>query len=99
MPVSSKTTLTKLAATVSLLLFTGAYVAYGQDQSATSDGDAQQNSSIPFALPQSGPFSPAEIEITNNQAISDWFRSAHADSASEAFSQFCSFRFCSLMGC
>jgi hypothetical protein len=41
---------------------------------------------IPFALPQSGPFKPAEIEIENDQAISNWFRSAHANAAAEAFS-------------
>jgi hypothetical protein len=37
-------------------------------------------------LPQSGPFTPAEIEIDNDKAITDWFRSAHANAASEAFS-------------
>lgn len=41
---------------------------------------------IPFALPQSGPFTPADIKIDNDQAISDWFRSAHANAAAEAFS-------------
>ncbi|MEJ6394589.1 cytochrome C [Gymnodinialimonas sp. 2305UL16-5] len=41
---------------------------------------------IPFALPQSGPFTPADIDIENNQAISDWFRSAHANAAADAFS-------------
>ena len=41
---------------------------------------------IPFALPQSGPFTPAEIDIDNDQAITDWFRSAHANAAAEAFS-------------
>ncbi len=41
---------------------------------------------VPFALPQSGPFTPAEIEIKNNSAITDWFRSAHANAAAEAFS-------------
>lgn len=41
---------------------------------------------IPFALPLAGPFTPAEIEIDNNDAIADWFRSAHANAAAEAFS-------------
>ena len=36
-------------------------------------------------IPESGPFNPEEIEVENNQAISDWFRSAHADAAAEAF--------------
>jgi len=40
---------------------------------------------VPFALPQSGPFTPADIEVKNSQAIDDWFRSAHADAAAEAF--------------
>jgi cytochrome c5 len=40
---------------------------------------------IPFVIPESGPFNPEEIEVENNQAISDWFRSAHADAAAEAF--------------
>ena len=40
---------------------------------------------LPFVIPESGPFNPEEVEIENNQAISDWFRSAHADAAAEAF--------------
>jgi hypothetical protein len=40
---------------------------------------------LPFVIPESGPFNPEEIEIENNQAIADWFRSAHANAASEAF--------------
>ena len=47
----------------------------------TEDEDAV----VPFALPQSGPFTPAEIDIGNDKAISDWFRSAHANAAAEAF--------------
>jgi len=50
-------------------------------QSDSEDAEAV----IPFALPQAGPFEPADIEIENNQAISDWFRSAHANAAAEAF--------------
>lgn len=86
MPLRPKPTLPKLVATACVLLFTGGYVAFGQDQSATSDSASQEGAAIPFALPQSGPFSAAEIEVTNDQAIADWFRSAHADSATEAFS-------------
>mgnify|MGYP002622431476 FL=1 len=40
---------------------------------------------LPYVLPKSGPFNPEEIRIENNQAIADWFRSAHADAAAEAF--------------
>jgi hypothetical protein len=40
---------------------------------------------IPFVIPEAGPFNPEEIEVENNEAIADWFRSAHADAAAEAF--------------
>jgi hypothetical protein len=46
---------------------------------------AEREVEVPFALPQSGPFTPADIEVKNSQAIDDWFRSAHADAAAEAF--------------
>jgi hypothetical protein len=55
-------------------------------QSETDDAEPADESVIPFALPQSGPFTPAEISIDNDAAISDWFRSAHANAAAEAFS-------------
>lgn len=41
--------------------------------------------SLPYVIPESGPFNSERIRIENNQAISDWFRSAHADAAAEAF--------------
>jgi hypothetical protein len=41
---------------------------------------------VPFALPKSGPFTPADINVENDQAITNWFRSAHANAAAEAFS-------------
>lgn len=47
--------------------------------------DSQEGSAIPFALPKAGPFNAADIKIENDQAIADWFRSAHADAAAEAF--------------
>lgn len=47
--------------------------------------DTKDGSAIPFALPKAGPFSPADIKIENDQAIANWFRSAHADAAAEAF--------------
>ncbi|WP_099045490.1 cytochrome c3 family protein [Pseudoponticoccus marisrubri] len=63
------------------MLLTGSEPARAQDSvDAPEDG-----TEIPFALPQAGPFTPAEISIDNNKAISDWFRSAHADAAAEAF--------------
>ncbi|MDA7430952.1 cytochrome C [Primorskyibacter aestuariivivens] len=55
-------------------------------QSTDSDAGAEEGAVVPFALPKSGPFTPAEIEIDNDKAISDWFRSAHANAAAEAFS-------------
>ena len=55
-------------------------------QSADSDAaEGDPAEAIPFALPQSGPFNPADIKIGNDEAISNWFRSAHANAASEAF--------------
>ena len=42
---------------------------------------------VPFVLPQSGPFRSEEITVDNQKAISDWYRSAHADQAAEAFSR------------
>ena len=61
----------------------GGSIAFAQDEpgSAGTDDDAD----IPFALPSSGPFEPADIEIENSRAIADWFRSGHADAAAEAF--------------
>ena len=55
-----------------------------QGQADTETAEAGE-SDIPFALPQSGPFDAAQIDIGNSEAISDWFRSAHADAAAEAF--------------
>ncbi|MBF9029033.1 cytochrome C [Rhodobacterales bacterium HKCCE3408] len=40
---------------------------------------------IPYVIPRSGPFNSEDIEIENNTAIADWFRSAHANAAAEAF--------------
>ncbi|SFD80135.1 cytochrome c3 family protein [Roseivivax sediminis] len=69
------------AGVLALLLGSG---AFGQSvpETAETEDDA---SVVPFALPQSGPFEPADIEIENDQAIADWFRSAHANAAAEAF--------------
>ncbi len=56
-------------------------MSLGQETAAPDD-----SAGIPFALPPSGPFTPAEIDIDNDTAIADWFRSAHANAAAEAFS-------------
>lgn len=53
---------------------------------SNADSSAENDAVIPFALPQSGPFNPADINIENDKAITDWFRSAHANAAAEAFS-------------
>jgi hypothetical protein len=58
-------------------------MSYGQDEAEPTSG---AKSAIPFALPKSGPFNAADIEVGNQQAINDWFRSAHANAASQAFS-------------
>ena len=73
------------AVTLSLAIFAGGSGVLSQQ----SEADGAENADpaiVPFALPQSGPFTPADIAISNDQAIADWFRSAHADAASEAFS-------------
>lgn len=73
-----------LAVGVLVASFAGAYSVLGQDGSTTSQ-DAEGEAIIPFVIPRSGPFSAADIEVSDMQAITDWFRSAHADTASEAF--------------
>jgi hypothetical protein len=67
-----------LGAVLAVVAGTGNVI--GQDAQAESD-----DTSIPFALPAAGPFNPADIKIENDRAITDWFRSAHADAAAEAF--------------
>lgn len=75
---------TLVQATVLGLIFAGAG-ALAQTASDAAE-DAGDDKIVPFALPQSGPFTPAEIKINNDKAISDWFRSPHANAAAEAFS-------------
>jgi hypothetical protein len=55
--------------------------AFGQ----TTGEVVEDKAIVPFALPKSGPFTPADITIGNDKAITDWFRSSHANAASEAF--------------
>ena len=71
-----------IATPVMLLLLSAAV----SSQSNTDSGaEATDDAAIPFALPEAGPFNPSEIKVENSQAIADWFRSAHADAAAEAF--------------
>lgn len=71
-----------LAAASFAILLIGAPSVPGQNDPAVSE---EAETIVPFALPKSGPFNPADIEIKNDQSITDWFRSAHADAAAEAF--------------
>jgi len=71
------------------LVFVGALglLGIGAGVLAQTGTDAEgADAVIPFALPEAGPFSAAEIDIENNQAITDWFRSSHANAASRSFS-------------
>lgn len=62
-------------------------LSLGASALAQSASQAEgEEATVPFALPKSGPFSPADINIENDETISDWFRSAHANAAAEAFS-------------
>jgi hypothetical protein len=81
MPNVSKASLVAVFATFALVTLAGSGAVFGQQAPA----EATDEPVVPFALPKSGPFSPADIAITNEAAISDWFRSAHADTAAEAF--------------
>ncbi|MFN4154633.1 MAG: cytochrome C [Paracoccaceae bacterium] len=68
------------------VLFAGSYAVLGQSSPDVAE-PAEDTPNIPFAIPLAGPFNAAEIEVKNAQAITDWFRSGHADSASDAFSR------------
>ena len=63
-----------LAAASFAILLIGAPSVPGQNDPAVSE---EAETIVPFALPKSGPFNPADIEIKNDQSITDWFRSAH----------------------
>lgn len=72
-----------MAASAALAVLTVGSAVLGQtSDTAAEDGE---DAVIPFVFPQTGPFTPAEIKIDNDKAISDWFRSAHANAAAEAF--------------
>lgn len=65
-------------------LLAGSYAVMGQSGPGTPE-TAQSDAAIPFAIPRSGPFNAADVEVKNSQAIADWFRSGHADAASRSF--------------
>ncbi len=74
----------RLAIVFAVAVVSSSAASFGQSAESGPEG-TEGEAVIPFALPQAGPFSPADIKIENNQAITDWFRSAHADAAAEAF--------------
>ncbi|MBT8410324.1 MAG: hypothetical protein KJP02_00830, partial [Octadecabacter sp.] len=61
-----------LAVLTVLIILSGSQTALSQ----SADSEAEPEEPVPFALPQSGPFTPADIKIGNDEAISNWFRSA-----------------------
>lgn len=82
--VQSPPVLLALALVVAVL--SGSAPVQGQSDTEETPGtEAEAEVTVPFALPQAGPFNPADIKIENDKAITDWFRSAHADAAAEAF--------------
>lgn len=82
MPTNFRISITVLALMMGALVFSGTRAVQGQNAEAE---DSTGEAAIPFALPKAGPFTPADIDVKNSKAIDDWFRSAHADAAAEAF--------------
>jgi hypothetical protein len=72
-------------AAIGILLACALTGAASAQTETTRDPAGEPDAAIPFALPKSGPFEPSGIKIENDAAIADWFRSAHARSADEAF--------------
>ncbi len=77
--------ITSLAYVIAIVLVVSAALLSLSGVVLGQSSAAEDEAAIPFALPKSGPFEPADISIDNDEAISDWFRSAHADAAAEAF--------------
>lgn len=71
-----------LGAAGTLLTIINFEEAYAQD--TPSGGDAVEALEL-YVMPQSGPFRPDQIAIPQQNAISAWARSAHADASSESF--------------
>lgn len=78
----SKASMIAAGMTAALLLGSGMGLSQGASNEAAG---AESEATVPFVLPRSGPFNAAEISVENSQAISDWFRSAHANAAAVAF--------------
>ena len=77
----------KLSALIQISIVVGMIAVFLANMSLGQETEAPEDpAEIPFALPRSGPFNPADIDIGNETAITDWFRSAHANAAAEAFS-------------
>jgi hypothetical protein len=77
-----------IISSLALLILAGGIAAPTLFQSHAQDsgaGESLETAVTRFLLPESGPFNPADIKIDNDKAITDWYRSAHADQAAEAF--------------
>lgn len=78
-----------LSVALSLALFSVGWPALAQTTEVAGEDVevplSDDEVALPYVIPKSGPFNPEDIKIENNQAIADWFRSAHADAAAEAF--------------
>lgn len=73
------------ALAAALLLLSEGHPVRAQGADSDSPSPLGTGATVPYVIPEAGPFNPEEIEIKNNAAIADWFRSAHADAAAEAF--------------
>ncbi len=82
MPILVHRFVRPLFVSVTLALASAGFAALAQSADAVDDATEEV---VPFALPQAGPFKPADIDIENDEAITNWFRSAHANAAAEAF--------------
>lgn len=52
----------------------------------TSQAQDAAGGSPPYVMPKSGPFSPDEVKILQNEFIAAWARSGHSDASSLSFS-------------
>jgi hypothetical protein len=87
MRTSTRPSILLRAFAVAIVTLSGSGAALSQESAGAADvaSGGEGEAVIPFALPEAGPFTPADIDVKNSQAISDWFRSAHANAAAEAF--------------
>lgn len=86
MPIGNRRSVA-LGVALGLAVFMTPAVLYTQEQlpDTTSELDAIEEILDLYIMPQSGPFRPDQIEISNQAAISEWARSGHSDASSEAF--------------